>query len=113
MKIYFHPPYQFLNLNGRMGYMVSKGQFFKAKYNYVAIKMLEKANPNHVPDSDGKEKWPKTCYDDLKHDLCMRDKLGTLYAKNGCRVPWSEDLSNVRVCDKNPEKVQAAMNIYW
>ena len=45
--MYFHLEGQFLDLNGRMGYIVSENQFMESKLNYVLAQMLEKYNPDY------------------------------------------------------------------
>lgn len=96
-----------------MGYMVGNGEFFEASYKYTAINMLEKPNLDYDPDAFGKNKFAKTCKPDLVHDLCIRKKMSQLYAKNGCRVPWFNDMRDTKICRKDPERVKNAMHIYW
>ena len=94
-KIYFHPPDQYLSLNGRMGYKILKGDYVEAMLNYHEYRMLEKDNPNYDPEATDQNKYRTTCNPGL-YDNCMYDTLkDDMLNGPGCTVPYIRDVENM------------------
>jgi len=42
VKVYFHAPNQFLDLNGRMGYKIRLGERIEGQVNYEDIRLISR-----------------------------------------------------------------------
>ena len=116
-KLYFHPPGQFLALNGRMGYKIRQGKreqplwiiglllyTFKmlgnnveAMLSYHEYRMLEKDNPKYNPEAKDQNKYLTTCNPGL-YDSCMYNQLEkSMMAEVGCTVPYLPNVDD-KIC---------------
>ena len=101
-KFYIHAPDQFLDLSGRMGHKIFRGQKMTTEVKYTDFYQLERTLENNE----------KSCsyhnYDD-----CMYSVLYSLMINNtmeNCTVPWIRD--NHKICTK-PDDINTAFWIGW
>ena len=110
-KIYFHPPGQFLSLNGRMGYKIFFGDKIEASLNYHEYQMLEKTNPDYDPNALDQNKFPTTCNSGI-YDQCIYQTLTKLMMNQaGCTVPYLPEVDGKICTDFN--KSREAFDIHW
>lgn len=110
-KVYFHPPGQFLSLNGRMGYKILSGDHVEAVLNYHEYRMLEKENPNYDPLAKDQNQFRTTCSQG-NYDSCIYNKLEqSMMQDAGCTVPYMPKVEG-RICSEM-DKARIAFDIHW
>ena len=112
MKLYFHGPDQFLDLSGRMGYKLYRGETMQSQITVIDTEILERnvVEPN---DETGKEVEVKTCSKEI-YDECIYGTLSQLMrndTEGGCRAPFIRD-DNDTICTE-PDDIKTAFWIAW
>ena len=111
VKLYFHGPDQFLDLSGRMGYKLYRGETMESQLMVRDIKLLEKDLHQDKDDTNINE-GSKTCsteiYDDCIYEMLARVMLDNTADK--CTVPYIRDDSNI--CS-NPSDINTTFWIAW
>ena len=111
MKLYFHGPDQFLDLSGRMGYRLYRGETMQSQVTVSAIKLLERPLPHDEDDPQYRE-GSMTCSTEI-YDECM---YGTLArdmkekTKDNCTVPYVRD--DGKICTQ-ADDIKTAFWIHW
>ena len=113
MELFFHGPDQFLDLSGRMGYKLYRGEKMESQMTIKDYIILERDEINHEGDgffSFYSEEANKTCandvFDDCVYDVMareMRDNTG-----DKCTAPYVRD--PIRICTKERD-IYAASRI--
>jgi len=88
VKLYFHGPDQFLDLSGRMGYKLYRGETMQSQITVTDTQILERSVKEDA--GNGKEVEKKTCAHHV-YDDCIYGMLSNLMRNNtedGCRVPF-------------------------
>ena len=96
VKLYFHGPDQFLDLSGRMGYKLYKGEIMQSQITVTDITILERDVKKDENDPNYK-KGQKTCSNEL-YDDCIYNMLARTMredTKDNCTVPYIRDDSNI------------------
>ena len=96
VKLYFHGPDQFLDLSGRMGYKLYKGEIMQSQITVTDITILERDVKEDKNDPNFK-KGQKTCSNEL-YDDCIYNMLARTMredTKDNCTVPYIRDDSNI------------------
>ena len=96
VKLYFHGPDQFLDLSGRMGYKLYKGEIMQSQITVTDITILERDVKEDKNDPNYK-KGQKTCSKEL-YDDCIYNMLARTMredTKDNCTVPYIRDDSNI------------------
>ena len=113
VELFFHGPDQFLDLSGRMGYKLYRGEKMESQMTIKDYIILERDEIDH--DDDGffsfySEEANKTCtndvFDDCVYDVMareMRDNTG-----DKCTAPYVRD--PIRICTKERD-IYAASKI--
>ena len=111
MKLYFHGPDQFLDLSGRMGYKLYRGDIMQSQITVEEITILERDMTEDNNDPDFKE-GEKTCSNE-NYDDCIYNMLSRIMRENtedNCTVPYIRDNSNI--CTK-PKDINTTFWIAW
>ena len=96
VKLYFHGPDQFLDLSGRMGYKLYKGEIMQSQITVTDITILERDVKEDKTDPNFK-KGQKTCSNEL-YDDCIYNMLARTMREDtvdNCTVPYIRDDSNI------------------
>ena len=96
VKLYFHGPDQFLDLSGRMGYKLYKGEIMQSQITVTDITILERDVKEDKNDPNFK-KGQKTCSKEL-YDDCIYNMLARTMREDtadNCTVPYIRDDSNI------------------
>ena len=110
-KVYFHPPGQYISLNGRMGYKIKAKDYVEATLNYHEYRMLEKDNPNYDPNAEDQNRFKTTC-NPGEYNACMYDTLTKLMMNEvGCTVPYLPNVKD-KICT-DYESARKAFDIHW
>ena len=116
VKLYFHANNQFLDLSGRMGYAIYKGQIVQSQItvqdiDQLAFKQLKKISVSTMFGFSPLEEVRKCSHG--VYDKCMYSKLSNIMKKeteDKCTVPWV--LNTTNICIKSQD-VQKAFWIGW
>ena len=111
MKLYFHGPEQFLDLHGRMGYKLYRGEIMQSQITVTDIEILEKNTRKNNDDPSIKD-GSKTCSNE-NYDDCIYSMLARSMRENtvdNCTVPYITDDSNI--CTK-PNDINTTFWIAW
>ena len=109
VKVYIHAKDQFLDLSGRMGYKIYKGDRFETQVTTQDIRQLEYKNVKSawfISSSD------QTCTHE-EFDSCMYENVANLMKENTaekCTVPWVR--SNQKICTNHMD-VNTSFWIGW
>ena len=112
MKLYFHGPDQFLDLSGRMGYKLYRGEIMQSQITVTDTEVLERT----VTEENNKteeEVEVKTCSKDV-YDDCIYGMLNRFMRENtedDCRAPFVRS-DNDTIC-KKPKDIATAFWIAW
>ena len=116
VKLYFHAKDQFLDLSGRMGYKIRKGDRIESQITVKDVMQLEfkqiknigiLTTSGFVPSEELRK-----CSHDL-YDKCMYSKLANAMkeeTEDKCTVPWI--LNSTNICTKNQD-IEKAFSIGW
>lgn len=97
VKVYFHHREQYLDMNGRMGIKLKKGEQIQLQANWALFEMLEEDTLMGY-----------NCRKDPPYDRCMYKSVTTMMKEEAnCTVPWVPD--NRNIC-KNPKDRDLS---YW
>ena len=111
VKLYFHGPDQFLDLSGRMGYKLYRGEIMQSQITVTDTKILERSVKENT--IDGKIVEEKTCANHV-YDDCIYGMLSTLMRNNTedeCRAPFIRD-ENDTICTK-PKDINTTFWYAW
>ena len=111
VKLYFHGPDQFLDLSGRMGYKLYRGEVMQSQVTVTDITILER-DEKEEDDDPTFVKGSKTCSKEL-YDDCIYNTLTRLMRENtddNCTVPYVRDDGNI--CTK-PNDINTTFWIAW
>ena len=111
VKLYFHGPDQFLDLSGRMGYKLYRGEIMQSQVTVTDITLIERNLEEDEEDANSKE-GTKTCTNEI-YDDCIYGMLARVMRENtedNCTVPYVRDDS--KICTK-PNDINTTFWIAW
>jgi len=85
VKVYFHRYDQYLDLSGRMGYKIYKGETVQTQVSWHDIRMMSKEK------DDGSITCIETHYDKCMYGALTDHMHSQTQSEEGCTVPWLLD----------------------
>ena len=108
VKLYFHAPGQFLDLFGRMGYKLYRGEVMQTQITIRDSNELEKEVAEDENYFGFEKTTKKSCttdlYDDCVYNMLNRDMLEN--TEDGCTAPYVKDAYNI--CTKQKDILMAS-----
>ena len=103
VKLYFHAPDQFLDLFGRMGYKLYRGEVMQTQITIRDSNELEKESADDKNyfafGKTANKSCTKDLYDDCVYNMLSRDMREN--TEDGCTVPYVKDADNICTKEKD------------